>query len=195
MSRVGRRPIPYDGKLMRVEVKDHRVVLVRLKDDLEKVLDLPQAITAKVDDGQVLVQRASDSREDRALHGLTRALIANAVEGLAKGFEKVLEVYGVGFRVAQQAERLVMQLGFAHPVEAHPPQGIALRVETFTPTQENSYLSARIFVSGTDKVLVGQFAAKIRAVRKPEPYKGKGIRYQGEYVRRKAGKAAKATGK
>jgi large subunit ribosomal protein L6 len=180
---------------MRVEVKDHRLVLVRLKDNLEKAVDLPQGMAARVDDGQILVERASDGREDRALHGLTRTLIANAVEGLAKGFEKVLEVYGVGFRVAQQGEKLVMQLGFAHPVEAHPPKGIALRAETFTPTQENSYLSARIFVSGTDKAVVGQFAAKIRAVRKPEPYKGKGIRYQGEYVRRKAGKAAKATGK
>jgi large subunit ribosomal protein L6 len=180
---------------MRVEQKDHRVVLVRQKDNQEQAIDLPAAIAVRVEDGKILVERASDSAQHKALHGLTRSLIANAVEGLTNGFQKVLEVYGMGFRVAQQNEKVVMQLGFSHPVEVHPPPGISLRVETFTPTQENNYLSARVFVSGADKILVGQMAAKIRAVKKPEPYKGKGIRYQGEYVRRKAGKAAKATGK
>jgi large subunit ribosomal protein L6 len=180
---------------LRVEQKDHRLVLVRQKDNQQQAVDLPAVIAVRVDDGKILVERASDSAQDKALHGLTRSLIANAVEGLTNGFRKVLEVYGMGFRVAQQNEKVVMQLGFSHPVEVQPPPGISLRVETFTPTQENNYLSARVFVSGADKILVGQMAAKIRAVKKPEPYKGKGIRYQGEYVRRKAGKAAKATGK
>jgi len=195
MSRIGRRPVSFDNRLLRVEQKDHRLVLVRQKDNQQQAVDLPAVIAVRVDDGKILVERASDSAQDKALHGLTRSLIANAVEGLTNGFRKVLEVYGMGFRVAQQNEKVVMQLGFSHPVEVQPPPGISLRVETFTPTQENNYLSARVFVSGADKVLVGQMAAKIRAVKKPEPYKGKGIRYQGEHVRRKAGKAAKATGK
>lgn len=146
-------------------------------------------------DGQIVVERPSDKNEHKSLHGLTRTLVANMVQGVTEGFRKTLDVYGMGFRVVQQGERLSMQLGFSHSIEVVPPEGIKLASESFTPTAENHYMTSRITVEGADKELVGQFAAKIRAVKKPEPYKGKGIRYTDEVVRRKVGKAAKTAGR
>jgi large subunit ribosomal protein L6 len=135
-----------------------------------------------LEDNEVKVSRPTDQRHHRALHGLTRALINNMVEGVTEGFEKKLEVHGVGYRVELQGQKLALNLGFSHPVQITPPQGISFDVEDRTKV---------ITVRGIDKELVGRVAAEIRAWRPPEPYKGKGIRYQGEYVRRKAGKAGK----
>ena len=130
----------------------------------------------------IVVSRPSDESEHRALHGLTRSLIANMVEGVTNGYAKTLEIQGVGYRAALKGSDLEIAVGYSHPVTVKAPQGIAFEVPQ--PT--------RIVVSGTDKQAVGQIAANIRAIRKPDPYKGKGIRYQGEYVRKKAGKAGKA---
>jgi len=135
-----------------------------------------------VEGAEVRVERPSDERDHRALHGLTRSLIANMVEGVTKGFEKRLEIHGVGYRAALKGRDVELQVGFSHPVTFPAPEGIEFEVP-----QPN-----RLVVKGIDKQLVGEIAARIRRVRKPEPYKGKGIRYEGEYVRKKAGKAAKA---
>jgi large subunit ribosomal protein L6 len=141
-------------------------------------------MTLVQEDGVLRVERPSDAPRHRALHGLTRSLVANMVTGVTSGFTKVLEISGVGYRAQLQGETLVLALGFSHPVEVAPPPGISFAVET--PT--------RLTVSGPDRELVGQVAAAIRARRKPEPYKGKGIRYAGEQIRRKAGKAGKVGG-
>jgi large subunit ribosomal protein L6 len=141
---------------------------------------LPQRIEVEQADGELLVKRPTDRGEDRALHGLTRTLVANMVEGVTKGFEKVLEIQGVGYRAALRGTDLELNVGYSHPVVMRPPTGISFEVPA--PTQ--------VLVKGIDKQKVGQVAAEVRAVRPPEPYKGKGIRYQGEYVRRKVGKRA-----
>src|SRR3990172_9277687 len=133
-------------------------------------------------DGQVVVQRPSDERAVRALHGTTRALIRNMVAGVSEGFSKVLQIEGVGYRAEMKGKQLVMALGYSHPVEVDPPPGIAFAVDDKTKT---------ITISGIDKELVGQVASDVRKWRPPEPYKGKGLRYLGEHVRRKAGKAGK----
>jgi large subunit ribosomal protein L6 len=143
---------------------------------------IPEGITVEQSDGEVRVARANDEREVRALHGLIRSLIANMVQGVTEGFEKTLEIQGVGYRAAKKGNDLELTVGYSHPVTKKAPAGIE-----FDVPQPN-----RIVVRGIDKELVGQTAAEIRAIRKPEPYKGKGIRYEGEQVRRKAGKAAKA---
>jgi large subunit ribosomal protein L6 len=145
-------------------------------------IDVHPAMTVAVEDGTIVVSRPSDESEHRALHGLTRSLIANMVEGVTNGYSKTLEIQGVGYRAALKGQDLEIAVGYSHPVTVKAPQGIAFEVPQ--PT--------RIVVSGTDKQEVGQIAANIRAIRKPDPYKGKGIRYQGEYVRKKAGKAGKA---
>jgi len=134
-----------------------------------------------MEDGTVRVERPSDERLHRSLHGLTRTLLANMVEGVTNGFEKRLEIVGVGYRAALRGSDLELQVGYSHPVTFRPPEGIEFEV----PAQN------RVTVRGIDKQLVGEVAAEIRKIRKPEPYKGKGIRYEGEYVRKKAGKAAK----
>jgi len=134
-----------------------------------------------LDNGTVRVERPSDERLHRSLHGLTRTLVANMVEGVTNGFEKRLEIVGVGYRAALRGSDLELQVGYSHPMTFRPPQGIEFEV----PAQN------RVTVRGIDKQLVGEVAAEIRKIRKPEPYKGKGIRYEGEYVRKKAGKAAK----
>jgi len=136
-------------------------------------------VRVRVDDGQVVVERVAESRTHRALHGLTRALIANMVEGTVSGFRKTLELVGVGYRAEKKGNVLVLNVGYSHPVEYPEPEGIT--ITTPSPTT--------VVVEGIDKQRVGQVAAEIRSVRPPEPYKGKGIRYQGEQVRRKAGKA------
>ena len=146
----------------------------------ELARDIPQRMDVKQDDGTLTVTRPTDRGEDRALHGLTRSLIANMVEGVTKGFEKRLEIQGVGYRAALAGTDLELQVGYSHSVKIKPREGISFEVPI--PTQ--------IVVRGIDKQIVGQTAAEIRKVRPPEPYKGKGIRYEGEHVRRKVGKRA-----
>ena len=163
-----------------VEVTDGHVKVTGPKGMLER--DLPRDITVRQDDGMILVERPDDERQHRALHGLTRSLVNNMVVGVTDGFARDLEIVGVGYRAtATSPTRLDLALGFSHPVSVDAPAGVTF--ETPAPT--------RITVRGIDKEVVGQVAANIRAIRKPEPYKGKGVRYAGEVVRRKAGKAAK----
>jgi len=189
MSRVGKMPIPLPQGV-EVAVESGIVAVKGPKGTLSR--PLPAGITLRQEDGRLLLERRNDEREQRSLHGLMRALVANMVAGVADGFSKVLEVYGVGYRAQKQGERLTLQIGYSHPVEVIPPAGISLDLQTFTPTADNNYLASRITVSGIDREQVGELAAKIRAAKKPEPYKGKGIRYANEVVRRKAGKAAKS---
>jgi large subunit ribosomal protein L6 len=141
---------------------------------------IPLRMKVEQSDGQIVVSRPTDRGDDRALHGLTRSLVANMVEGVTKGFEKRLEIQGVGYRAALRGQSLELSVGFSHPVVVEPPAGITFEVPAAT----------EIIVKGIDKQQVGQTAAEIRSVRPPEPYKGKGIRYEGEYVRRKVGKRA-----
>lgn len=179
MSRIGRAPIDVPAGVD-VKIEEGHVTVKGPKGTLER--DLPRDITVRQADGQIIVERPDDQRGHRALHGLTRSLVNNMVVGVTQGFERELEIVGVGYRAAAQGtNRLDLALGFSHPVTVDAPSGIAF--ETPAPT--------RITVKGIDKEVVGQVAADIRALRKPEPYKGKGIRYAGEVVRRKAGKAAK----
>lgn len=188
MSRIGRMPIPVPAGVQ-VTIADHTVTVKGPKGELSRRIH--PAMSVELHDGQILVSRPSDAREHRALHGLTRALIANMVTGVTNGFSKTLEITGVGYRATKQGEKLVFQLGYSHPVELVPPAGIKIgTIETFTPTATNDWMSTRFAVEGIDKELVGEVAAKIRKLRQVEPYKGKGIRYHGEIVRRKAGKAA-----
>ena len=180
MSRVGQAPIPVPSG---VEVKiEGRVVTVKgPKGELTRTL--PEALSITQADGQLTVARADDERESRALHGLFRSLIANMVTGVTEGYRRGLEIVGVGYRATAQGDRaLELAVGYSHTVKVQAPEGITFEVPSNT----------RIDVVGIDKETVGQVAADIRAIRKPEPYKGKGIRYQGEVVRRKAGKAASA---
>lgn len=177
MSRIGRKPIEVPGGVT-VTVAPGRVDVSGPLGDLSQVV--PQRMKIEEKDGQITVTRPTDRGEDRALHGLTRTLVANMVEGVAKGFSKQLEIQGVGYRAALKGKDIELAVGFSHSVVIQPRAGIDFEVPV--PTQ--------IIVKGTDKQMVGQTAAEIRAVRPPEPYKGKGIRYSGEYVRRKVGKRA-----
>ncbi len=174
MSRVGKKPIPIPDKV-KVSIKDRHVAVEGSKGKLE--LDVAPPITVKKEDNDIIVTRPNDARRNRAFHGLTRALIANMVRGVSEGFEKKLEIQGVGYRAVAQGKALNFQLGYSHPILFEPPEGVDLSVDRSIVT-----------VSGIDKQAVGQVAAQIRGLRKPEPYKGKGIRYVGEHVRRKAGK-------
>lgn len=188
MSRIGRAPIPVPPGV-EVRIEDHQVVVKGPKGELSRTIHPDMA--AAVHDGQIVVERPSDSTLHRSLHGLTRSLIANMVTGVTQGFEKTLVVTGVGYRVARVGDRLSLQLGFSHPIELVPPPGIEIAsVETFTPNQGNEWLSGRFTLRGIDKEAVGELAAKIRRIREVEPYKGKGLRYAGERIRRKAGKSA-----
>jgi large subunit ribosomal protein L6 len=179
MSRIGKLPIPL-AKNVQVEIDGGNVRVKGPKGELTR--DFPPGISFALDDGKVTVSRPDDEKKSRALHGLSRSLLANMIIGVADGFTKTLELQGVGYRVTQAGEKVTLAVGFSHPVEVAPPAGIQLEVEGNT----------KLHVRGIDKELVGQVAANIRKVRKPEPYKGKGIRYLGERVRRKAGKAGKA---
>ena len=181
MSRVGQAPIPVPSAVQ-VSITAGRITVNGPKGELQRAL--PQDIKVELNDGEIVVTRERDSREVKALHGLIRSLIANMVKGVTDGFEKALEIHGVGYRAAKQGTGLEIQVGYSHAVKKDAPQGIEYEVPS--PT--------KIVVRGIDKELVGQTAAEIRAIRKPEPYKAKGIRYEGEYVRRKSGKAAKAAG-
>ena len=177
MSRIGRRPIEVPAGVT-VQLEPGRVAVTGPLGSLQQAV--PQRMQISQEDGSVLVARPTERGEDRALHGLTRTLIANMVEGVTKGFEKKLEIQGVGYRATLKGTDLELQVGYSHPVTIKPRTGISFEVPA--PTQ--------IVVKGTDKQVVGQTAAEIRKVRPPEPYKGKGIRYEGEYVRRKVGKRA-----
>ncbi|MEO8290980.1 MAG: 50S ribosomal protein L6 [Gaiellaceae bacterium] len=177
MSRIGKSPIPLPAGVS-VSLSPGRVMVNGPLGELTQ--QVPQRITVEQADGELLVKRPTERGEDRALHGLTRSLVANMVEGVTKGFTKALEIHGVGYRAAMRGTDLELSVGFSHTVLKKPPQGITFEVPTVT----------QVVVKGIDKQKVGQVAAEIRAVRPPEPYKGKGIRYEGEYVRRKVGKRA-----
>ncbi len=176
MSRIGRMPIDVPAGV-EIKLDGHIINVKGPKGELQR--ELHPDITVAVENNQILVTRPSDEKEHRSLHGLTRALVNNMVVGVTKGFEKKLELVGVGYRAAKQGNNLILTVGYSHPVEMDP--GKDLNVEVPAPT--------RITVSGTDKEKVGAFAANVRAVREPEPYKGKGIKYEGEIIKRKAGKA------
>ena len=178
MSRIGRQPIEIPGGVD-VDVDGGRVTVKGPRGTLQQTFHAEVRIVR--DDGVVRVERPSDDGFHRSLHGLTRTLIANMIEGVTKGYEKRLEIVGVGYRAVLKGDEIELALGFSHPVVVRPPEGIEFEVPT--PT--------RITVRGNDKQLVGEVAANIRKIRKPEPYKGKGVRYEGEIVRKKAGKAAK----
>lgn len=180
MSRIGRMPIPIPNGVQ-VDVRGNHVTVTGPKGTLSR--DFHPDMEIVVEDALLRVRRPTDQRHHKALHGLTRALLNNMVIGVSQGFQKQLEVQGVGYRVDLQADgSLLLQLGFSHPVRIAPPEGIKFEVDSRTKV---------ITVLGIDKQVVGQTAAEIRAWRPPEPYKGKGVRYVGEYVRRKAGKAGK----
>ena len=178
MSRIGRLPIDIPQGVD-VAVAGSAVTVKGPKGELS--LTVADPIAVKVEDGQVLVTRPDDERASRSLHGLTRSLIANNIIGVTQGYTKGLEVVGTGYRVQQRGQDIEFALGFSHPVPVSPPAGITLTVEG----------NNRVTVAGIDKQAVGEVAANIRKIRKPEPYKGKGVRYAGEVVRRKAGKAGK----
>jgi large subunit ribosomal protein L6 len=177
MSRIGKQPIEVPAGVM-VSIDPGRVIVSGPKGELHQVVPLRMAI--KQEESVITVTRPTERGEDRALHGLTRTLVANMVEGVTNGFEKKLEIQGVGYRAAMSGSDLELQVGYSHSVKIKPRQGIEFEVPV--PTQ--------VVVRGIDKQMVGQTAAEIRKVRPPEPYKGKGIRYEGEFVRRKVGKRA-----
>ena len=176
MSRIGKLPIHVPAGVT-VTIKDSVVTVKGPKGELSR--DLHPDMNITVEGNVITVTRPSEQKEHRALHGLTRALVANMVTGVSEGFTKTLEINGVGYRAAKQGNKLALTLGFSHPVEMEAPAGITIEVPA----------PNKIVVSGADKEVVGAVAADIRKWRKPEPYKGKGIRYEGEVVRRKAGKA------
>lgn len=177
MSRIGKIPVEIPAGV-EVNINGQDVSVKGPKGTL--TMSVASPITAKVDGSTVVVSRPDDERESRSLHGLTRTLIANMVEGVTNGYSKVLEIQGTGYRVNQKGAGLEFQLGFSHPVNVEPPEGITFKVE-----------GNRVTVEGTSKELVGEVASNLRKIRPPEPYKGKGVRYLGENVRRKVGKAGK----
>ncbi len=178
MSRIGKMPIAIPGGVS-VEVAENNHVTVKgPKGTLSRTL--PQAMAIKQENGVLTVERPNDNKESKSLHGLTRALINNMVTGVTEGYSKVLEINGVGYRAMKQGKKLTLTLGYSHPVEMEDPEGIETKVT-----------DNKIEVSGIDKEKVGQYAAIIRDKKRPEPYKGKGIKYQNETIRRKVGKAGK----
>lgn len=178
MSRIGKRPIPIPQKVS-VTIDGQTVAVKGPKGELSRVL--PEHVEVSQEDGILSVRRRSESRTARQLHGLCRTLVSNMVEGVSQGFQKRLEIQGVGYRAQVQGRNLTLNVGYSNPVQIQPPQGIDVAVENNT----------NVIISGIDKEIVGNIAAQIRGVRPPEPYKGKGIRYAGEQVRRKAGKSGK----
>ncbi len=177
MSRVGKSPVVVPASVQ-VNIKGSNVQVKGPKGEMKR--DFSPNMDIRMEDGKVLVQRPSDEPMVRALHGTTRALIQNMVTGVSEGFVRVLEIDGVGYRAEMQGQNLVLHVGYSHPVTIEPETGISFDVETRT---------RQVKIMGIDKEKVGQVAADIREVRPPEPYKGKGIRYQGEHIRRKAGKS------
>lgn len=178
MSRIGKRPIPVPAKVT-VTIADQHVSVKGPKGELARTL--PAEVEVLQEGDTVLVNRRNESRAARQRHGLSRTLVANMVEGVSQGFTRRLEIQGVGYRAQVQGRNLTLNVGYSNPVQIEPPDGIQLAVENNT----------NVIVSGIDKEIVGNIAARIRAVRPPEPYKGKGIRYAGEAVRRKVGKSGK----
>jgi large subunit ribosomal protein L6 len=179
MSRIGRKPVPLP-KGVAVQIDGQRITVKGPKGEIGRTIH-PELAMA-LEEGAVVVRRPSDESRHKALHGLTRTLIANMVDGVTKGFAKALEIQGVGYKAEPKPFGVQLVVGFSHPVPYHAPQGIKISVEN----------NVVVKVEGVDKELVGQVAAEIRAIRPPEPYKGKGVRYVGEQVRRKAGKTAQA---
>jgi large subunit ribosomal protein L6 len=178
VSRIGKRPVVIPDKVT-VTIADRQVTVKGPKGELSRVL--PTGVVVSKEENTVVITRADESRLARERHGLCRTLVANMVEGVSQGFTRKLEIQGVGYRAQVQGRNLVLSLGFSHPVEMVPPEGIQFAVEA----------NVNVTVSGIDKELVGNLAANIRSKRPPEPYKGKGVRYAGEAVRRKAGKTGK----
>ncbi|HEX7264984.1 MAG TPA: 50S ribosomal protein L6 [Candidatus Dormibacteraeota bacterium] len=178
MSRIGKLPIPVPGAV-KVALEPGHVKVEGPKGKLERTL--PHEITIELVDGELVCKRPSDDYKHRALHGLVRSLVANMIIGVNEGFTKNLELVGVGYRVAKQGDEIVLSLGYSHPIKFKPPAGITIDVQDQT----------KFSVSGIEKESVGQVAADIRSFRPPEPYKGKGVMYRGEKIRRKAGKAGK----
>lgn len=178
MSRIGKLPIPLPAGVT-VAIDGQNVSVKGPKGELALTISEPIKVT--LEDNSVIVSRPDDEAKSKSLHGLSRTLIANNVHGVSTGFTKTLEIIGTGYRAAAKGSNIELALGFSHPVVIEPPQGITLTVEGNT----------KIIISGVDKQAVGEVAANIRKIRKPEPYKGKGIRYEGERVRRKAGKSGK----
>lgn len=178
MSRIGKKPIELPEGVQ-INLDGTNLTVKGPKGELTKAIH-PDMIL-KIDEKEIVVERPSDRKDHRALHGTTRSIVANMVEGVKNGFEKKLELVGVGYRAAKSGDKLVLTVGFSHPVEMIPEKGIAVEVPEQT----------KITISGIDKERVGEFAANVRAVRLPEPYKGKGIRYAGERIRRKEGKTGK----
>jgi large subunit ribosomal protein L6 len=178
MSRIGRMPVPIPSGVD-VTIDGREVTVTGPKGKLS--LEVAEPIEVSQSDGAITVTRPNDEGNVRALHGLSRSLVANMVTGVTEGYSKTLEIVGVGYRVQARGSNLEFSLGFSHPITVSPPEGITLRVET--PT--------RLVVEGIDKQQVGEVAANIRKLRKPDPYKGKGLRYSGEHIRRKVGKAGK----
>ena len=178
MSRIGRLPVAIP-KDVTVNVDGNTVSVKGPKGELSRTLH--PRMKVQREDGQIRVDRASDEKFDRALHGLSRTLVANMIEGVTKGFEKALEINGTGYRAQLAGKKLQLTLGFSHPIEIDPPPGISFLIET----------PQRLRVTGIDKETVGEVAAEIRGLRDPDPYKAKGIKYAGEIIRRKAGKAGK----
>jgi large subunit ribosomal protein L6 len=179
MSRVGKNPVPIPSGV-KFTRSDGIITVEGPKGKLSQKIE--EIITTEIADNQIVFNRPSDSKTHRAKHGLYRALVANMVMGVTEGFEKRLEIEGVGYRVEKTGKGATFSLGFSHPIVVFPPEGVEIKIEP----------GNKISVSGYDKQLVGQLAAKIRSLRPPEPYKGKGIRYVGEHIRRKAGKTAGA---
>ncbi|MGJ7922996.1 50S ribosomal protein L6 [Neobacillus sp. LXY-4] len=178
MSRVGKKPIEIPAGVT-VTVNNGHVTVKGPKGELSRTFN--PDITINIEENVINITRPSDVKEHRALHGTTRAVIANMVEGVSKGFERNLELIGVGYRAQKQGKKLILNVGYSHPVEIEPEEGLEIEVPANT----------KISVKGADKERVGALAANIRGVRPPEPYKGKGIRYEGEFVRRKEGKTGK----
>jgi large subunit ribosomal protein L6 len=179
MSRIGRKPIPLP-KGVTAQIDGHRITVKGPKGEISRTIHPDLAIA--LEDGTIVVRRPSDESRHKALHGLTRTLVANMVNGVTQGFAKALEIQGVGYKAEMKPFGVQLVVGFSHPVPYHAPQGIKISVDS----------NVHVKVEGVDKELVGQVAAEIRQIRPPEPYKGKGIRYVGEQVRRKAGKTAQA---
>ena len=179
MSRIGRMPIAVPSGVQ-IKIDGHQVSVKGKRGEL--IREFHPDIEIKLDDGKVIVTRPSDSPSHRALHGTTRALLANMVKGVSEGFTKVLQIEGVGYRATMEGAHLVFYLGYSHPIKVEPPAGIKFVADEKAKT---------VTIDGNDREQVGQVAANLRKLRPPEPYKGKGVMYQGEHIRRKAGKAGK----
>jgi large subunit ribosomal protein L6 len=181
MSRIGRKPIPL-VKGVKIEKKDGTIKMTGPKGDLSA--KVPSSISIEISENEILVKRPSDEKKIRALHGTWRALLNNMIKGVSEGYARKLEIVGVGYKAEMKGKKLQLALGYSHPILFEAPNGIKLEVP----------IPTNILISGIDKQLVGQVAAKLRSFRPPEPYKGKGVKYEGEYIRRKAGKAAATAG-